>query len=284
MFSILVPTWNNLEYLKLCVMSIRKNSALPYQLLVHVNEGTDGTREWLESEAIQYTFSDRNLGVCMSLNEVAMHATQPWIAYLNDDMYCCPGWDTAFRQAIDESPTDLALYSARLIEPFPSKFPFVDCFDAGRTPADFDEAALLAATASLPSLDVDGEGSQPTVISRLWWHRLGGYAIEYSPGMCSDDDLLLKLWAVGCRRFKVAAEHGPHPEEQGGAHPPSQVGPDVQALPGRAQALHGRPCGHGRPGAFVGQPPSPRLARRVDPLSPARYRSVRADLVDETRG
>jgi GT2 family glycosyltransferase len=206
MFSILVPTWNNLEYLQLCVAGIRKHTSVPYEILVHVNEGTDGTPEWLQSQGIRYTSSERNLGVCMSLNELAMHATQPWIAYLNDDMYCCPGWDTAFARAIAEAPTDLALYASRLIEPFPSKFPFIDCFDAGRTPSDFDEDALLKAVASLPSSDVDGEGSQPTVVSRLWWHRLGGYGIEYSPGMSSDDDFLLKMWAVGCRRFKVVGD------------------------------------------------------------------------------
>ena len=34
MFSILIPTWNNLELLKLCVHSIRENSGYSHQIIV----------------------------------------------------------------------------------------------------------------------------------------------------------------------------------------------------------------------------------------------------------
>jgi glycosyltransferase involved in cell wall biosynthesis len=37
-FSILIPTWNNLRFLQVCIDSIRKNSSLEHQILVHVNE------------------------------------------------------------------------------------------------------------------------------------------------------------------------------------------------------------------------------------------------------
>lgn len=45
-FSILIPTWNNLPFLKICVDSIRKNSTYRHQIIVHVNDGSDGTLEW----------------------------------------------------------------------------------------------------------------------------------------------------------------------------------------------------------------------------------------------
>jgi hypothetical protein len=32
---------------------------------------------------------------------------------------------------------------------------------------------------------------------------LGGYSLEFSPGMASDDDFLMKLWVAGCRTFEV---------------------------------------------------------------------------------
>ena len=34
-FSILIPSWNNLACLKLCVESIRKNSFFHHQIIVH---------------------------------------------------------------------------------------------------------------------------------------------------------------------------------------------------------------------------------------------------------
>ena len=42
MFSIIIPTFNNLEYLKLCLKSILKNSKFDHEIIVHINEGNDG--------------------------------------------------------------------------------------------------------------------------------------------------------------------------------------------------------------------------------------------------
>ena len=43
MFSIIIPTFNNLEYLKITLNSILKNSKYIHEIIVHVNEGSDGT-------------------------------------------------------------------------------------------------------------------------------------------------------------------------------------------------------------------------------------------------
>jgi len=32
---------------------------------------------------------------------------------------------------------------------------------------------------------------------------VGGYSLEFSPGMSSDDDLLMKFWVTGCRNFRI---------------------------------------------------------------------------------
>ena len=57
LFSIFIPTWNNLSFLKLCVASIRKNSTYKHEILVHVNDGSDGTLEWVKAEGLKYTHS-----------------------------------------------------------------------------------------------------------------------------------------------------------------------------------------------------------------------------------
>lgn len=59
-FSILIPSWNNLAYLQLCIAAIRKNSHFSHQVIVHVNEGSDGTVDWLKTQAgIDYTYSKK---------------------------------------------------------------------------------------------------------------------------------------------------------------------------------------------------------------------------------
>ena len=45
LFTLLIPTWNNLDYLRLCIDSIRRHSSVPLEIVVHVNEGADGTLE-----------------------------------------------------------------------------------------------------------------------------------------------------------------------------------------------------------------------------------------------
>ena len=56
MFSILIPSLNNLDYLKLCIKSIKKNSSLKHEIIVHVNKGEDGTIEFLNNENIKFSF------------------------------------------------------------------------------------------------------------------------------------------------------------------------------------------------------------------------------------
>lgn len=41
-YSILIPTWDNPEYLKLCIKTIRQNSSFNHQCIVHIHDGSVG--------------------------------------------------------------------------------------------------------------------------------------------------------------------------------------------------------------------------------------------------
>ncbi|WP_418319522.1 glycosyltransferase family 2 protein [Piscinibacter sakaiensis] len=201
MFSILIPTWNNLEHLKLCVDSIRRHSAFAHQIIVHVNDGSDGSAEWVRSQQLDATFSDDNIGICLAVNGSALLARHELLVYLNDDMYCCPGWDTALlrrRQMIDG---DLFMLSGTMIEPRDSGNPCVVVGDFGDAVGNFREDALLAEVDRLKRADWLGATWPPTLVHRDWWLKLGGYSTELSPGMSSDNDFSMKLWHAGCRQF-----------------------------------------------------------------------------------
>jgi len=48
MFSIIIPTFNNLDFLKKCIESIKKNSTYDaHEIIPHVNDGSDGTLNFL---------------------------------------------------------------------------------------------------------------------------------------------------------------------------------------------------------------------------------------------
>jgi len=202
MFSIIIPTWNNLPYIKLCVESILKNSALPHQVILHINDGSDGTLEWAQQQQIAYTHTPYNAGICIAVNTAASLAMHDYFVYMNDDMYCCPGWDTALINAIKELPDDNFMLSGTMIEPVKSNNTAVITADFGRSIETFDEAGLLQALPNLDKPDWSGSSWPPVVLSKKYWHIIGGFSIEFSPGMASDDDLAMKMWAAGCRIFK----------------------------------------------------------------------------------
>ena len=201
MFSIIIPTWNNLALLQLCVRSIRENSAYPHQIIIHVNDGSDGSLAWVQEQGITHSHSTENIGICLAVNESAMHATQDYILYLNDDMYCCPGWDTALLNKAGLLDTDLFMLSGTMIEPRDTGNPCVIVRDYGTDADQFDEAKLLAELPQHRKADWDGATWPPTLVSRRWWHKVGGYSSEFSPGMSSDNDFSMKLWQAGCRVF-----------------------------------------------------------------------------------
>ena len=71
MFSIIIPSLNNLDYLKICINSLKKNSFFKNQIIIHINVGSDNTENFLKSENIEYTFSQENLGLCKAVNQAS---------------------------------------------------------------------------------------------------------------------------------------------------------------------------------------------------------------------
>ncbi|MEO8342580.1 MAG: glycosyltransferase family 2 protein, partial [Gallionella sp.] len=203
MFSVIIPTWNNLEFLKLCVDSLRKYSQYDHEIIIHVNDGSDGTLAWVKAQGLQYSHTEKNIGVCLAVNHLAAQTSREWVLYMNDDMVACPGWDSAFAQAIASTNTDLALFFSTLIQADNGKNPYILKQDFGTTPQNYDEPRLLRECFSEVRDDVEGGSSQPTLFHRKWWLMVGGYSLEYSPGMSSDDDLLMKFWVAGCRHFRI---------------------------------------------------------------------------------
>ena len=105
-FSIVIPSWNNLKYLQLCIRSLRENSTYPHQLIVMVNEGSDGTLAWVKAqEDIDFVYSPVNIGICYGLNACRQLVRTPYILYANDDMYFCPQWDSKLWQAASQQPS-----------------------------------------------------------------------------------------------------------------------------------------------------------------------------------
>ena len=79
MFSVIIPTLNNLSYLKLCIESIQKNSKYNHEIIPHVNVGTDGTLEYLKKKNIKFTYTKDNSGICKGMNLAAKQSKKEYI-------------------------------------------------------------------------------------------------------------------------------------------------------------------------------------------------------------
>ena len=201
-FSILIPTWNNIDYLKLCISSIKRNSSLEIQLIVIINKGNDGTIEWLEEQRdIDYIVSKENIGICYALNIARSLIKSEYIVYMNDDMYVLPNWDTELDKEITTISHKSFMLSSTMIEPFDTGNPCVVVKNYGETVDEFDEQKLLKEYHALTTQDWNGSTWPPNLIHKDLWDLVGGMSIEFSPGMYSDPDLSRKLYEAGVRHF-----------------------------------------------------------------------------------
>lgn len=201
-FSIIIPSWNNLSYLKLCIESIRKNSRFKHQIIVHVNEGTDGTLDWIKNEALDYTYTIENIGICLPMNAAASLVKTDYIAYFNDDMYAAPDWDFYIFEKIKELNHPYFYISSTMIEHTDTGSAVVVApIDFGKDIQSFRETDFLLNFNNYHKDDWYGSTFPPSIMHKKIWELVGGFSIEFSPGMGSDPDLAMKLWFAGVREF-----------------------------------------------------------------------------------
>lgn len=202
-FSILIPSWNNLPYLKCCVDSIRKNSTYKHEIVVHVNEGRDGTLEWVRQQGLSHTHSDGNAGVCYGFNGPASLAKSPHIVLSDDDYYYAPGWDKPLLDEIKSRNDIYFCITGTMIEHSPSQYDSIIANkNFGKTVEEFDELRFLKEYNTFPFHDWNGGNWYPMVLHKNIWDLIGGLSIEFTPGMASDPDMMMKLWHCGVRYYK----------------------------------------------------------------------------------
>ncbi len=201
LFSIFIPTWNNLAFLKVCIESIRKNSVYRHQIIVHVNDGSDGTLEWVKQQHLDYTHTPDNVGVCLAMNMMRSKVKTDYIYFINDDMYALPGWDKALYEVIKALPDNRFFLSSTTIQPHTAGASIIKA-DYGDTIEGFREQALLNEYRHYPLNDWMGATLPPNLVHRDTWDLVGGYSVELSPGMYSDPDFTAKLWLCGIRYMR----------------------------------------------------------------------------------
>ena len=198
MFSIIIPTFNNLDYLKLCLKSLKKNSNYEHDIIIFINEGNDGTLTYAKDNNLKFLHSNINKGVCFAFNESAKIAKNKYLVLAHDDMYFCPRWDSVFFDELKKIKVEDFFISGTMVQNFKSYI----YLDFGNSHSNFNEDKLLKELPKIKFNNFQGSHWQPSLVPLTTWNKVGGFSMEFSPGLGSDPDFSMKLWKIGVRLFK----------------------------------------------------------------------------------
>ena len=197
--SIIVATYNNLEFLKFFLSSLKKNSKYTHELILHINDGSDGTLQFANRNGITFTHSLENIGLCNSINQAASLATSDYILYAHDDMFFCKNWDIYLENEVQKYTDNLYYLTGTNV----SKNNGLINFDCGTIPENFDEDKFNFFCDKDESKDRQGSHWAPHLVHKELWMKVGGFSKEFNPGDGSDPDFCMKLWNSNVRIFKT---------------------------------------------------------------------------------
>ena len=196
--SIIIPTFNNFHYLKFFLRSLKINSEFDHEIILHINDGTDGTLKYAFENNIKHTHSKSNIGLCSSMNKAYSLTTTDHILYAHDDMYFCKNWDIFLTNEINKQNNNQYYLSGTNVS---TRHGLIN-FDCGSTYLDFDEKKFHNFCLQDETPDLQSSHWAPHLIHKDLWDKIGGFSEEFNPGDGSDPDFCMKLWKQNVRIFK----------------------------------------------------------------------------------
>lgn len=109
--SVVVVTYNNLEFTKACLYSLEIHSDYPNtEIIVVDNASSDGSREFLQnwvnnSAHYKLILNGDNKGFAAANNQGLVIATGDYLVLLNNDTYVTPGWIRTMVNHLRRDPT-----------------------------------------------------------------------------------------------------------------------------------------------------------------------------------
>ena len=210
-----ISTYNNLPYLKIAIKSVRVNSYFnEAPFIIHAENCTDGTDEWLEENAARYNleyYIDKNevpLGIGGGMNFCADRVKTKYINFLHSDFYVTKDWDLELLKIHEKYPDEKLWVNSFRIEPNMFNSPervgtaLVPPAAFGGYYHDFDANRLeVWATELKDTNDLEipkGEGVSGLVTKELW-DEVGGNDPLFAPSSWDDMDLFLRMLQAGVR-------------------------------------------------------------------------------------
>ena len=197
--SIIVLSYNNLPYTRLCLESIIENTSYPnFEIIVVDNASEKSTVKYLKSlkaslENFILILNNENLGFSKANNQGFAISEGEYIVFLNNDTIVTPGWVHGLLYHLQKNPsagmvgpvTNSIGNEAKIDVPY-SELSDINMFAAQRRNTYFGEAFKIRVLALYC-----------VMISRALFERVGGLDERYGIGMFEDDDLAMKITELG---------------------------------------------------------------------------------------
>ncbi|APC41620.1 glycosyltransferase [Clostridium estertheticum] len=194
--SIIILTYNNLVYNRICVDSIRKyTKENTYEIIVVDNNSTDGTREWLkEQKDIKAILNDENVGFPKGCNiGIESSDKENDILLLNNDTVVTPRWLDNLKECLysDDKVGSTGSITNNCSNYQSISVPYIDVNDMIpfteatniSNPNKWEQKVRLVAFCMLIKRDV--------------LNKIGIMDERFTPGNFEDDDLCMRIIEAG---------------------------------------------------------------------------------------
>lgn len=193
--SIILVTFNKLDYTKQCIESIRRHTAQgSYEIIVVDNGSSDGTPEWLAAqEDVRFIANEDNAGFPRACNQGLEQASGELLLLLNNDTLVSSRWLDGLKTALLSAPeigavgpvTNAASYLTSIPVPYKDgegMESFAESYNAS-DPSKWEERLKLIGYCLL--------------MKREAYEKAGPLDERFGVGNYEDDDLSLRIWLAG---------------------------------------------------------------------------------------
>jgi GT2 family glycosyltransferase len=216
MITFCISTYNNLNYLKLAIESVKKNSYFKdAPFIIHAENCTDGTNEWLEENKDKYNLTliiepnnEIVRGIGGGMNICAENVKTEYIMFLHSDFYVSKNWDKALLDIFEKYPNKKLWVNSHRMEPNmfnnPSSRPgtlIIDKEILGEYYYNFNSTEFERFANEFTEANNDyeipkGEGVSG-LIRKKDWDEIGGNDPIFAPASWEDMDLFLRMLQNG---------------------------------------------------------------------------------------
>lgn len=204
--SIVIPSYNDLPYLRACLRSIHETCAeFDYEVIIvddFCQPANSAQLEELRAERVRVILKDSRLGFAGTVN-VGMEAAQHDIVLLNSDIVALPGWLEALQCAAYMVDPRIGLVSPKLIYPN-GRIQYGGTYWARLLAPQWFGHLWAGSPATRSTANVAGYNRSISgacaYLTRSAYERLGGLDQNFWLGF-EDVDWGLRAWDLGIRCY-----------------------------------------------------------------------------------